>query len=184
MIDIRKISIEEFENSVYDKYITLFTQEEQRDFSTITNAYNNGIEEFYGIYDDDIMVGFFALERIKDYPYYLDYIAIFKEYQSKGYGSKSVKLLLDKIVKDKGIIGEIEEVMESDTSTVKRWNFYNKLGFKKFDNRFFFNGTMFELIVYPYDFNTTGDEISKMLYDYYVVNIGEEKTKETCKIIK
>ena len=183
MIDVRKITIEEFENRIYDKYITLFSKEEQRDWKTIKVAYQNGIEEFYAIYDDNNLIGFFMLERINDYPYYLDYIAIFSEYQSKGYGSISIKALLEKIIKDKGLIGEIEKVDEQDPTTLRRWKFYDKLGFKKYDNLFYFNGTTFELIVYPNDYEKDGYEIAEMLYDYYIINIGEEETKKQCKII-
>jgi ribosomal protein S18 acetylase RimI-like enzyme len=184
MIDVRKITIEEFEDKIYDKYITLFTLEEQRDWKTITVAYQNGIEEFYGIYDDEKLVGFFVLERIKNYPYYLDYFAIFNEYQSKGYGSKSVKILLDKIIKDDGLLGEIEQVNDVDSSTIRRWKFYEKLGFKKFDTLFFFNGTTFELIIYPDNYKVEGIELANMLYEYYCVNIGQEETKKSCKIIE
>ncbi len=183
MINLKKITIEEFENQIYDKYITLFTEEEQRDWNTIKVAYKNGIEDFYAIYDDELLVGFFALERIKNYPYYLDYFAIFDEYQSKGYGSKSIKILLEEVIKDNGLLGEIEKVDEIDLNTLRRWKFYDKLGFKKFDNLFYFNGTTFELIIYPSDYQVEGNELAHMLYEYYVVNIGEEETAKSCKII-
>lgn len=183
MIDVREITIEDFEKDIYDRYTKLFTKEEQRDWNTITVAYRNGIEKFYGIYDDNNLVGFFALERIKNYPYYLDYFAIFDEHQSKGYGSKSIKILLENIIKDDGLLGEIEKVDDNDSSTVRRWKFYEKLGFKKFDTLFFFNGTTFELIIYPNDYKVEGIELANMLYEYYEVNIGEDETKKNCKII-
>ena len=184
MINLKKITIEEFENQIYDKYITLFTEEEQRDWNTIKVAYQKGIEEFYAIYDDELLVGFFALERIKNYPYYLDYFAIFDEYQSRGYGSKSIKILLEEVIKSDGLLGEIEKVNEIDLNTLRRWNFYDKLGFKKFDTLFFFNGTTFELIIYPDTYKVDGDELAHMLYEYYEVNIGKEDTKKHCEIIK
>ena len=183
MINVKKITIEEFEKKIYDKYITLFTIEEQRDWKTIKVAYKKGIEDFYGIYDDELLVGFFALERINNYPYYLDYFAIFDEYQSKGYGSKSIKILLEEVIKDDGLLGEIEKVNDFDLSTVRRWKFYEKLGFKKFDNLFFFNGTIFELIIYPNDYQVEGVKLAEMLYEYYEVNIGKEETIKNCKIM-
>ena len=183
MIDVRKITIEEFENKIYDRYTQLFSKEEQRDWKTITVAYKNGVEEFYGIYDEDNLIGFFMIERINNYPYYLDYFAIFNEYQSKGYGSLAIKTLLEKVIKENGILGEIEKVDEADPVTVRRWNFYKKIGFKKYNNLFYFNGTTFELIVYPNDYNKDGSEVANMLYDYYICNIGEEETKKSCKIL-
>ena len=50
------------------------------------------------------------LEKLKeDYPYYLDYFAIFKEFQGLGYGTKAMRILLDRKVLDKGLIAEIEK---------------------------------------------------------------------------
>ena len=183
MIDVRKINIEEFENKIYDRYIQLFSKEEQRDWKTIKVAYQNGIEEFYGIYDENSLIGFFMIERINDYPYYLDYFAIFNEYQSKGYGSLSIKKLLEDVIKEDGLIGEVEKVTETDPITVRRWKFYEKLGFKKFDDVEFLYTVLFDLIIYPYNYNITGLRVAEILYDYYKINIGEEETKRICKIV-
>ena len=41
------------------------------------------------------------LEKIKsEYPYYMDYFAIFESYQNKGYGTEAIKVLLDKIIEN------------------------------------------------------------------------------------
>ena len=81
-MNIIKITIEEFTNTIYDRYIKLFPEDEQRDFQNIEKNYNLGIENFYKIVEDNKTIGFFLLERIKDYPYYLDYFAIYEEYQN------------------------------------------------------------------------------------------------------
>ncbi len=183
MINLKKITIEEFEKQIYDKYITLFTEEEQRDWNTIKVAYKNGIEDFYAIYDDELLVGFFALERIKNYPYYLDYFAIFKEYQSKGYGSKSIEVLIRDVVKNDGIIGEIEKVTEDDPITIRRWRFYEKLGFKKFDDIDFVYTVVFNIIVYPGNINYSSRVIANILVEYYKTNIGEKETERIIRVI-
>ncbi len=50
------------------------------------------------------------LEKLNDnYPFYLDYFAIFKEFQNMGYGTKAVQTLIKNVVHNDGIIGEIEK---------------------------------------------------------------------------
>lgn len=184
MVEVKEITIEEFEEKIYDKYITLFSLEEQRDWNTIKDAYKNNYEKFYKIIDDDNIIGFFILEKLGDYPYYLDYFAIFNEYQSKGYGSISIKKLLQDVIKEDGIIGEVEKVTDEDPITVRRWKFYEKLGFKKFNDVEFSYTVLFDLIMHSRDYNISGPRVAEILYDYYKLNIGEEETKRLCKIIK
>ena len=109
MLDIIKIDIKEFEETIYDKYIMLFPENEQRPWDKIKKTYNSGIEEFYKITNNNETIGFFMLERIDDnYPYYIDYFGIFTEYQNKGYGTETFKKLLEEIG-EKGLCFEIEK---------------------------------------------------------------------------
>ncbi len=184
-INVKEITIEAFEELIYDKYIHLFNADEQRDWNTIKVAYNNELEKFYAIYDENKMIGFFIIEKIDNYPYYLDYFAIFKEYQSNGYGSMSLHRLLSDIIKEDGLLGEIETVTDKDKITISRWKFYERIGFKKLDNvNFYFNNNIFDLIIYPHDYKIDGDELANILLNYYKINIGDEDTKKLCKIIK
>ena len=182
---IKEITIEYFEEHIYDKYINLFSKDEQRDWNTIKCAYQDKIEKFYAIYVDNIEVGFFMLEKLNDYPYYLDYFSIYNEYQGKKYGSEAIQKLLSDIVKEDGLIGEIEDVTFQDLTTIRRWKFYEKIGFKKnSDVNFFFCNNIFNLIIYPRDYNIEEGRIAEILLDYYKYNIGEEETKKLCKIMK
>lgn len=110
MINVIEITINEFEKNFYDKYEKLFPEDEQRDWEKIKNTYNKGIEKFYKIQLYNINIGFFMLEKLNDnYPFYLDYFAIFKEFQNMGYGTKAVQTLIKNVVHNDGIIGEIEK---------------------------------------------------------------------------
>ena len=185
MINVKEITIEFFCNNIYDKYTTLFNEKERRSWEGITKLYNDGLEKFYAVYLDNEIVGFFFLERLNDYPYYLDYFAIYKEYQSMGLGSKVIKYILDNIVKEDGLIGEIEELDNNDPNTIRRWNFYNKSGFKKYDEILFnFNDVVFELILYPSNSILTCEEVANILCDYYKVNVGLEEVKNKVKVIE
>ncbi len=184
MVDVREITIEYFCNYIYDRYVTLFDEKERRDWEGITKLYNDGLEKFYAIYFNNVLVGFFLLEKMNDYPYYLDYFAIFEEYQGTGIGTSVVEYIVNNIAKDDGLLAEIEKVDSSVPNTVKRWNFYKKTGFKKYDELLFdFNDVVFELILYPSNNNLTGEEVVDILCDYYKVNIGLENVKKKIKII-
>ena len=183
MLDLKEITIEEFKNNIYDKYVSMFPKEERRDWKKIEITYDNGIEHFYKIMLDDNEIGFIMLEKINNKPYYIDYFAIYKEYQNKGYGSKIIKYLIDNIVLEDGLIGEIEEVREDDIQTVRRLDFYEKLGFKRMDSLYYLYNVYYNPLVYlKNDINK--EEIDELLFDYYLVNTSEEEMNKNCKIIK
>lgn len=185
MIDIIEITINEFKNNIYDKYIQLFPENEQRQWVKIEKTYKKNIEKFYKIVLKNEIIGFFMLEKLNDnYPFYLDYFAIFKEFQNKGYGSKSITKLIDKIIGNKGLIGEIEKESTKNPFTIKRFNFYSKLGFKKIDSEYLLYNVHYTPIVYINSDNIIKEKMDKIFFDYYLENCGEKEIKKNCKIIK
>ena len=183
MINVIQITIEEFKENIYDKYIGLFPQNEQRNWKKIEKTYNEHIESFYKIVMDNKEIGFFMLEKIdSSHPYYLDYFAIYKEYQNKGYGKRALKYLLENIIKTSGLICEIEKEDDNNLTTMKRFDFYKKLGFKKVDSVYSLYDVLYTPIVFlnsPYNKN----DIDKLFFDYYKENQGEKDLKERCKIV-
>ena len=115
MINIVKISIKEFEYEIYNKYKKLFPSAERRRWSKIKKSYNEGIERFYKIELNEKNIGFIMLEKLENHPYYLEYIGIYDEYQDKGYGTEAMKKLITEIVKEDGIIVEIEQITDNNT---------------------------------------------------------------------
>lgn len=185
MIDVIEITIEEFKDNIYAEYIKLFPEEEQREWSKIEDTYKKGIEKFYKITLKDQTIGFFMLERLNsNYPFYLDYFAIFDEFQSKGYGTKAVQKLLAKIIIDNGLIAEIEKEDIKNSETIRRAEFYRRLGFEKVKSEYLLYNVVYEPIVY-FDTNKYNKEkVDNIFFDYYKTNCGEEKIKNKCKIIK
>lgn len=182
MIEISEIDIKEFENTIYERYTKLFLDEEQREWSKITNTYNQGLEKFYKIVLDNSIIGFFMLEKNKkDYPYYLDYFAIFEEYQNKGYGTKAIKKLLLEIIGNNGLCIEIEKEDNDEPITIKRAKFYKKLGFKRIDSEYLLYSVLYT--PYVYNYNCEKETIDKIMFDYYKMNCGEDEMKINCKIV-
>lgn len=185
MIDVIEITIEDFKENIYNEYVKLFPKEEQRDWKKIENTYKKGIEKFYKIVLEDMIIGFFMLEKINDnYPFYLDYFAILKKFQNKGYGSKAIKILLDKIIINDGLIGEIEKEDFNNPLTIRRLNFYNKLGFKKSESEYLLYNVLYVPILNIRMKKLNKTEIDKIFFDYYKTNCGEQEVKNKCKIIK
>ena len=185
MVDIIEITIEEFKNNIYDKYVKLFPENEQREWFKIEESYRKGIEKFYKIVLKNEIIGFFMLEKLNDnYPFYLDYFAIFKEFQNQGYGSKAMEKLIDKIICNNELIGEIEKENEKDLISIKRFKFYSKLGFKKFGSEYLLYTVLYTPIIYTNSNNIIKEKIDKIFFDYYSANCGEDSIKKNCKIIK
>ena len=184
MIDVSIISIEDFKDKIYDDYEKLFPEEEQRDWIIIEDNYNKGIEEFYKITLDSEIIGFLMLERIDDNPYYLDYFAIKKEYQNKGYGKKSIELLINKVIKENDLIGEIEKEDENDINTIRRMNFYDKLGFKKVNSEYLLFGVLYTPIIRTNKKELDKDKLDKIFFEYYKLNSGKYNFEDNCKLIK
>jgi len=183
MIELFEIDIKEFENMIYERYTKLFPEEEQREWSKIRDIYNKGLEKFYKIVLDNLIIGFFMLEKNKkDYPYYLDYFAIFEEYQNKGYGTKAIKKLLIEIIDNKGLCIEIEKEDDDEPMTMKRAEFYKKLGFKRIDSEYL----LYSVLYTPYVYNYTCDKetVDKIMFDYYTINCGENEVEINCKIVQ
>lgn len=182
---IEEIDIKEFKEKIYNEYIKLFPKDEQRDWKKIQIAYRNGIEKFYKIIENNQIIGFFMLEKIKEnYPYYLDYFAIFKEYQNKGYGSKSIQILLTEIIKKQDLYIEIEKEDKENFITIKRAEFYKRLNFKKIESEYLLYNVLYTPYVYSKNNIINKDKVDEIMFEYYLMNCGEEEIKENCKKIK
>ena len=181
MIQIIETSLEEFENKIYREYMKLFPEDERRPLYKIKRTYENGIEIIYKIMLNDVLIGFILLEKIENHPYYLDYFAVFKKYQSHGYGTEAMKILLDEIKND-GLIGEIEKISEIDINTKKRFDFYKRLGFEEIKSEYLLYDVLYVPISYGLDYSK--DEIDRSCFDYYIINSGKEEAEKNCKLIK
>ncbi len=134
MISLKEITRENFWDT-----ISLEVASEQSDFVT-SNAVSIAQSKVQPeciplvVYDDDFMVGF-VMHCIDedDGEYWIYRMMIDKNYQSKGYGKKSMQLLLDRIKDDKSRNKIFLGVHKESVAAV---NLYESFGFK-------FNGQVF-----------------------------------------
>lgn len=182
---IEEIDIKEFEGKIYNEYVKLFPEEEQRDWEKIQQSYENGIERFYKILENEIIIGFFMLEKIdENYPYYLDYFGIFKEFQNKGYGTNAIKMLLTDVIKNQELYIEIEKEDEKNAITIKRAEFYKKLNFKKVESEYLLYKVLYTPYVYTKSNVINKEMIDEIMFKYYLTNCGKDEIEKNCKIIK
>lgn len=133
MITLKEITRENFWDCV-----SLEVAPEQVDFVT-SNAVSIAQSKIQpeciplAVYDDNLMVGFvmYCIDE-DDSEYWIYRMMIDKNYQSKGYGKKSMELLLDKIKEDKSH-NKIFLGVDKESFAV---NMYKNFGFE-------FNGQVF-----------------------------------------
>lgn len=181
-LHIKKISIQEFENDIYSKLEELFPDAEMRRLESIRKTCESGNESLYKINLDHNVIGCFALEKLENYPYYLDYFTIYEKYQNRGFGTLVMQIMLSKIVSGEDVFGEIEKVEDGNTQSVRRWNFYKKVGFKLTDLEY----DLCEMIYNPIVFSPkkySNEAINTILFSYYELNSGKEAVEKKCKII-
>lgn len=188
MLKINEIKINQFEEKIYDRYIKIFPEEEQREWSFIRKSYNKGIEKFYEITNDNTIIGFIMLEKLDNNPYYIDYFAIYEEYQNKGYGTKILKILVDEIVKNDGLCAEVEcvEYSKDDVERnvrISRLNFYKRLNFILESSIYKLYGVYYSPIIYTNN-KISKKELDDILFSYYNFNCGINGVKNNCFIIK
>ena len=125
------------------------------------------------------------LEKIKsEYPYYMDYFAIFESYQNKGYGTEAIKVLLDKIIENRGLFIEIEKEESNNPITIKRAKFYIELVFEKINSEYLLYNVFYTPYIYQNNTNFDKEDVDRIMFEYYVTNCGKNAIKDNCKIIK
>ena len=82
------------------------------------------------------------------------------------------------------LICEIEKECLENPITIKRFDFYSKIGFKRTGSEYLLYNVLYTPLIYINSDNIIKEEADKMFFEYYRVNCGEKKVKKNCKIIK
>ncbi len=133
------LSIKYLEKEKWDTIKRLSVHNEQNHFietseECLNDAKNDAYNikwNFFGIYVDDVLIGF-AMHGENRHLFsskvWLDRFMIDKNYQGKGYGEKSMGLIIEKMYVDYACKKIYLSVHENNFSAIK---LYEKLGFKK-----------------------------------------------------
>ena len=189
-MELKPLELKQFKKEIYKYYKELFPTEERKPYRILKKSYNKGITIILGIKEIDKFIGFMIINKIKDNQYLqLDYFAIFKEYQSKGYGKKSIKELKEKYNSYNGIFIEIEKLglgenEEENIQRERRAKFYEQLGFVKLHNDL----ELYKVIYSPYVLFCTNirEDDKKIINDIFKIYnqiLGEKRINKNCKVL-
>ena len=137
----------EFKEQVYMLYEEAFPAEEKKPISLMEHLAEKGQMELFAVTDQDEFVGL-AFNMMDGNTALLDYFAVSPEKRNGGYGSKSLKLLLERFRSNKYIF-EIEmqdEKAENAQDRKRRKAFYLRNGLKETGLFAHVYGTDFELL--------------------------------------
>lgn len=188
-MNLKKVGIEEFTNTIYPEYLQIFVEEERKEYKTIEKAFNSNITTIFEVIEEERFIGFITINALKDSKYaILDYFAILPECQDKGYGTSAIKQLKEISTYD-GIFIEVEKCglgqdKEENRIRERRVKFYEDLGFRKLE----FDLDLYKVIYSTYilpkkDKEIFEEDIIKDIFEIYIAVLGEKSVKENCKLI-
>ena len=159
---------------VYNNFMkTDFPPAELKPLSFIRKAVNNGIYTCYGLFCDNVFLGYLFLEKLKDSDDYLvDYLAVVSEHRNKGLGSKILMLLKKEIPNAKSILVEVEDPDHAENEDDKvlqtrRYNFYTRNGFRDTELRAECYGVPFRIIETGTNLMHTKEETERLYRMHY-----------------
>lgn len=124
-LKLEKVNIYDFSN-IYDDMLQQFPPGELKSYEVFKKLLSDGILKCYKAVDNTDEVGYVIYTELKNGDKWLEYIAIKKEFQSKGYGRKILALLNNCYM-------EVEKPDEKLPDTLRRIKFYTSLSAKRLD---------------------------------------------------
>lgn len=122
---------------IYKDMLTQFPKEELKTFKEFEQLLASPEYELFIFKPEDVSVGYSIWYKDDEMGFlWLDYIAIFKEFHSKGYGSICIKEFIKQNSDKKYCFFEIEK--PTNEQAVRRQKFYEKLGCKNTGIKYFF----------------------------------------------
>lgn len=158
----RSINSEAFEN-IYKDLLNQFPVKELKTYDEFLELLGTDEYKIYQVIDNNVEVAYVILFEDKVHKViWLDYIVVFTEFHSLGYGSRILDGLKSLYPDYTGCYLEVEKVNSDDITTVRRVKFYKKNGAEKLD------------INYIYPNNYGGLEMDLYFIPYKEVSVGKE----------
>ena len=129
-----------FFNTVYIDMTKQFPMSELKSYECFVSLLSGNDYNLYSAISDDICIGYFIVFKDKYYKnLWLDYVAVMKQYQSRGYGHQIFDNLKKYFAKEyNGIYLEVEKPEQSKPNTIRRIKFYESLNAHKLDITYFY----------------------------------------------
>lgn len=191
MINLKEIDYREFEKSVYIHYVEAFPRIERQSKKTLKKLYKENIIKFIKIRDETVDVGFMICAVCEGNPYvWLDYFAIYKEFQGQNYGTKGALLLKDFFSDYDGIYGEFEKEglgrdKKENENRTRRAHFWKNVGFELLDIDLYLYGVVYSSCVLKNSKkNISNEQIVEYGFQLYKAVMGEDNVIKNCRRLK
>ncbi len=119
-------------NSIYGKIEKQFPISERKPENSLKKILTNKRYKVFNILENSSECGYFTFFEFMDNTILIDYFAIYPQYHSNGFGTKAFELM-KKTFSYKGCFLEVEKINHKEPNTIRRINFYTKLGAIKLD---------------------------------------------------
>lgn len=137
-------------HDIYADMLIQFPKEELKSYECFENLLKDEDYNIYSAVDNDVKVGYVVLYNDKhNKTLWLDYLAVYKDFHSKGYGSLILKAMKkhfsdsdpNQNINIKGIWLEVEKPDPKKPNTIRRISFYERLGAIKVNCEYFYPNT-------------------------------------------
>ena len=162
-MELIEINQEHF-NEIYTDMVLQFPPEELKSKETFCKLLKDPRYKVLGVYDKKLFAGYTIIFEGGNF-ILVDYVAILKNAQSKGYGSKILKLLPEKFKDKSGVFFEVEKISDTNPQTAKRAKFYTTNGAKKLDINYIYpnNSGGLPMDLYYLSFNNLSPDLNCIL---------------------
>lgn len=137
----------------YNDMILQFPKEELKSKAEFKKLIDSGKYDILSAFEKSAYV--FIVKDIENSVIWLDYLAVMKNFHSKGYGKRIMESLKEYYPKYYGCYLEVEKPDENVADTIRRINFYKNLGAVRLNCDYFYpneNGYLpMDLYYLPFD---------------------------------
>ncbi len=114
-------------DDIYLDMLNQFPADELKTFDHFNKLFKTNLYNVFRCFNNDIEVGY-VICFIDEEFILVDYLAVYKKYQSMGYGEKILRTLFNNNSIKQAVLFEVEKIDNDDINTIRRQEFYKKLG--------------------------------------------------------
>ena len=180
MNELKLLSLDQIEKIYIERMVEDFPSNELKPLDMIKKLILEGNYDCYGLFENDEIVGYIFLNRLKGQQNYLiDYLATVPNRRNSGLGATIIKRLSEKLSDADSIIGEVENpeyemnVLNKELQT-RRLNFYLRNGFKDTKVRATCFGVPFIIIELVDKMSKSENEIKELYKQHYKAMLPKE----------
>lgn len=165
-----------------------FPPEEMKSFDDFNNLFAKKHYKCEILFNNKNPVGYILY--LENEYIWVDYVAIFSEYHSKGYGSKILEILFQKYSQLKGVFFEVEQENHENLQTIKRMNFYKRLGCENLNFNYYYPNDIkklkMELLFKPLkeDLPNKNEILNQISFVFDSLHSNVKSKNETLELIK